>query len=867
MTNPQSKSTTVVNGNNKPISSKSMVSDLSSLSSSDKDKDVPDERLIGKGKKRARASEPMVNGTALSNDSPGKSSSELSDLDIQRPPKKKRGRPSRISNSINTPSKLEDNNDSPKKKRGRPSKVNGDTGTPKVISKTKAEVEVVKDDSHDDEIVVATDSRNTSEMTDLTELELESGETKKKRGRPSLKAKAKAGISPTKKAKKVDDENDNAQTPKKKRGRPSKLNGDEIMINQRESIVATTPKEKKSKLETSTPKGITKDGKPKKKTGPKPKNIPVVEIEKKKKGNINKEDLKEKGSKNHDLSTKKKKKTVKDDKAKEKGKEMEKKIKLKLKKPEIIPETPIFEKVYTKLGKEEAEQRIMLREYLFRFRATLSFSERALPAIDDFDRPLTEASVRLFAGSMLDMIKDELQSTENQDLVNTLFNVREELRYYADLARFQGIYNLLSEPLSLKLPPPIIDHRAEANNTALREILDLSDNQPSPTWATESGPLKRTGASRIPQPYEIIRMLLGLAERTLTTPKIKNDMEYLVPENDFRRKHNSAIKKELLDIESKKKKLNETILKSKSPAETKTNKEQFNKEMHEHKMRLDLINVNLEAQLARRALRHEPLGRDLNGRIYYVLSPRLVEDDVKPPLAWASGLLVWGKGVEPKINESTSTTTNGNANGVNPISNNIDIEYEVEKWYHFGKSKNVKLLIDWLEYKFKKHIESLKPSKTPIKTKSTIASTPSKKSSKNETPSKSKLKQKTLLEVVIPISSSRKNLMNNVNGSGSGSTPLSAKVKALGEGENDNNINIDDGDDDLDKSSTSSGLTPPPRSSKEELLSSLNPPKDYKPSTELLEENHKILIENLRNVHRWLEVLEWQGFGEVGYEK
>jgi hypothetical protein len=39
----------------------------------------------------------------------------------------------------------------------------------------------------------------------------------------------------------------------------------------------------------------------------------------------------------------------------------------------------------------------------------LSIPERSLPALDDFDRPPTDASVRLFTGAMLDLIKEDLE--------------------------------------------------------------------------------------------------------------------------------------------------------------------------------------------------------------------------------------------------------------------------------------------------------------------------------------------------------------------------------------------------------------------------------------------------------------------------
>lgn len=107
------------------------------------------------------------------------------------------------------------------------------------------------------------------------------------------------------------------------------------------------------------------------------------------------------------------------------------KPKSRVKKPEVIPEPPIFEKVVTRLGHEEAEQRMavgipyllymtklsrsQLREFLWRFRQILSIPERSLPALDDFDRPITESNVRLISGALLDVIKDELEASKDED--------------------------------------------------------------------------------------------------------------------------------------------------------------------------------------------------------------------------------------------------------------------------------------------------------------------------------------------------------------------------------------------------------------------------------------------------------------------
>ncbi|WWC62148.1 uncharacterized protein I303_104740 [Kwoniella dejecticola CBS 10117] len=654
----------------------------------------------------------------------------------------------------------------PPKKRGRASKA--DTAEAVDMKATK-------------------DDRMSTESSELSDITPEQSVHGSKKGKPPVSA-SKLTSTPN----------------SKKQARPSKVNGESAKAS-----AAATPKTKKLKAESLKTPTSAKSTKTTTTPTAKAKKTPIVEIGKK--------------SKNKAAQQEGKATPKKPGKAGDKDKE--KKVKPKpVKKPEVIPEPPVFEKVDTKLGREEAEQRIMLREYLFRFRAVLSFPERALPALDDFDRPLTEASVRLFAGAMLDMVKEELQYSEDEELTGTLFNVREELRYYADLARFQAIYNMLAEPLDLRSPPLVIDHRAEANNSALRAILDLDENQPPPAWAAEytAGPSRRTGASRIPPATEVIRMLLAFADRTLSTPKIRGDTESFVPENDMRRKHASAIKKETLTMEAKKKKLNEARLKCKTAADTKANKEETAKEIREHSMRIAMIDVNLEAQLARRALRYEPLGVDLDGRVYYLLAPRVIEDEGRPPLGWASGLMVWGQGVEGKPESS-------------------GLPASVERWSHFGKASNVALLIKWIEWRYKKHLETMKSSKPKAKTPKKAPVTPSKATSASgkKTP-KNTMKQQTLLEVVIPTSAKKSAFPNAL------STPISTQAQALGD----------------DASSASSGLTPPPTSSTDGLLGLLDP-KDYVPSRETVEENGKNLISKLQFVLKWLEVLEWQGYGEI----
>lgn len=65
--------------------------------------------------------------------------------------------------------------------------------------------------------------------------------------------------------------------------------------------------------------------------------------------------------------------------------------------------------------------------------------------------------------------------------------------------------------------------------------------------------------------------------------------------------------------------------------------------------------------------------------MYYTLSIRPI-DEGKPPLGWASGLLVWGSGV----------------------SDEDDLNANEKRWSHFGGSAAVRQLAKWLRYRQRK---------------------------------------------------------------------------------------------------------------------------------------------------------------------
>lgn len=241
--------------------------------------------------------------------------------------------------------------------------------------------------------------------------------------------------------------------------------------------------------------------------------------------------------------------------------------------------------------------------------------------------------------------------------------------------------------------------------------------------------------------------------------------------------------------------------------------------------------MNLRAALALRAPRHEPLGVDLDGRVYYCLAQRAIDDDSRAPIGWASGLLVWGVGLPTKSDV--------------PMDED-DLPIMVERWCHFGQSADVKQLVKWIEYRTRKAVEAARKAQTPARAKTPNGKTATPKATPNDkTPNEKPAlagtptnKQSTLnfgLSSPAKPSSLKRSILEVV-------IPVTKASRASSE----------------DSMSELSDLS----SDEEELLQHLAP-AGYTPSAELIEENGKELARKLAEIVEWIEVLEWKGMGEV----
>ncbi|GMK55244.1 hypothetical protein CspeluHIS016_0203000 [Cutaneotrichosporon spelunceum] len=317
--------------------------------------------------------------------------------------------------------------------------------------------------------------------------------------------------------------------------------------------------------------------------------------------------------------------------------------------PKLDP--PDIANIDTRMGREEVEQRMYLREFVCRFRELLKLPERSLGAFDDFDHPLGETTVRQVASAFLGLITNTGNMNSRQfdldepEVDFEIEDLREEMRY-ADLARFAAIYQQAADILELKMPRDPAEAARERNEKAMRALLDLGVDDEAPAWAMETGSSTRRGASRLPAPSEVVRMLLALVEHVMHLDIVRYQMDLNVGYSvgDEIRKMSTEQKEEAKRWDAEKKKLNAARVRAKSAADTKAAREKLKEREAEHIKRNRMPILNYRAGLARKSMRFEALGVDLDGRVYYSLSARELDRERYRPGFWARGVLIWGRG-------------------------------------------------------------------------------------------------------------------------------------------------------------------------------------------------------------------------------
>ena len=109
---------------------------------------------------------------------------------------------------------------------------------------------------------------------------------------------------------------------------------------------------------------------------------------------------------------------------------------------------------------------------------------------------------------------------------------------------------------------------AAAHTQAVREMLELEEDSEEMEVRTT----RRSAAlGPIPPQYEVVRMLLALADRTLLTPRIRRDLTWEAPENEARRVYARSVKKGHERFDKIKKRLRDAKVGLKDVAAIKAN--------------------------------------------------------------------------------------------------------------------------------------------------------------------------------------------------------------------------------------------------------------------------------------------------------
>lgn len=307
--------------------------------------------------------------------------------------------------------------------------------------------------------------------------------------------------------------------------------------------------------------------------------------------------------------------------------------------------------------------------------------------------------------------------------------------------------------------------------------------------------------------------------------------------------------------------------------------------------------VNLRAALGQRAIRLESLGSDMDGRVYWCLRYRPIDENAQTPGAWASGLLVWGIGVPRKPDA---------------VVDEDGLPVSVERWCHFGRSSEVRQLAKWIGYRSRKAVEAAAKLKTPSKTKSVPSSagaskiakvtswgsetTPTKQATHMGTPSRlSPATSKEVAANTTPCGPTRMTPRSVVQTPTKPATPRSAARPRLTlevviplrprdpNGATltciDRDLAREDDDDDDDQYDNDVDAQSDPELSeldsdsdndidenwgqeRRELLDQLAP-EGYRPLIGTIRDEAEELVGKLTEVADWLEVLEWKGLGEI----
>ncbi|EJD52504.1 hypothetical protein AURDEDRAFT_111174 [Auricularia subglabra TFB-10046 SS5] len=258
--------------------------------------------------------------------------------------------------------------------------------------------------------------------------------------------------------------------------------------------------------------------------------------------------------------------------------------------PPKIPRAPQWEPIPTDMSREEVEDRIYLREFILRFGPLLGVAKVHLDVLDDFET-LTDATVKALVVALLDLLAVEEEGPHRKILVARV----KEIRGAHSPTKIWAVLERLREEGVVDYPDPT-------------QPLDGAG-----AYNTRRGVVVAQGSQLLP-------ILLSLCERALRSASVRADIEDQERERpQFNRDDLYGPLKELNDAWVQKKKA--FVDEKTAPGTDLTAwKIKYREAAAKHQQAIiDVEQAHYEREHAY-TQRFRPLGRDYEGRTYYLLS-------------------------------------------------------------------------------------------------------------------------------------------------------------------------------------------------------------------------------------------------------
>ncbi|KZO95525.1 hypothetical protein CALVIDRAFT_537904 [Calocera viscosa TUFC12733] len=352
---------------------------------------------------------------------------------------------------------------------------------------------------------------------------------------------------------------------------------------------------------------------------------------------------------------------------------------------------PLWVPLPAPLDRPEVEARIHLREFVVRFRPILRLAKSHIDALDEF-ASLTKETVKAVAVALLDLIAVDAEAKAKGALK---LAIRDVTAASGDPGRmWTALQRLLEGTFSRSLEIP---QSAEEGRT-------------------------RRSAGRVSRPEQLMDALLALVDITVQGESVK--LELAEGEKEMKEKAKEWTKGVKQEEERWQEERARLVFERPGKTGRGASREELERERaykakyaaanKAHKLTLATLNSSYFLSNSASISRFAPLGRDVDGRVYYVLSPfaegRVYARAVREAgTRWSWFVVVWGKRPESAPDPGEKAASEGSSEDVEralarlSTSSSLstitdDSDQDQEQWHAFSTPVEIRRLAKWADH-------------------------------------------------------------------------------------------------------------------------------------------------------------------------